>query len=147
MTNSYGQSAPYTAVTPDTVTNTVTTPNVVNAEPLPVISDDQMRNFQALMMSNPDFAAKALKLQEKSESEGASAVRGNVTTAIESAVRAAVEAMTDKDSGSYIEGSREYMVRVGKITTTSEVAADGQLAVATKSPRKKRDGTESTTNA
>ena len=140
MTNSYE------AQTPESVINTTTTTNVANAEPIPQVSADEAAML-ALMRSNPEFAAKAMKLQERAESEGASAVRGNVTTAIETALRAAVSAMVDSESESFIEGSREYMARVGKITTTSELAPDGTLAVSTKSPRRKREGSESTATA
>ena len=140
----------YTASTPEVDVTTSTTPNVANAEPIAQISDDEriaFARYQAAMVANPDIAAKIEKILDKSETEGASAVRGNVVNAIETAVNAAVSAMVDSESESFIDGSREYMVRVGKITTTAEIAPDGTLVVSTKSPRRKRDGSESTATA
>ena len=142
----------YDAETPEVAVTTTTIPNFA---PAPVMTEEEIRALAA-MRANPDVAKKMLKIADKSESEDASAVRGKVTSVIEEAQRAALELAIkptitvlgiEEANPAFIEGAREYMVRVGKITTTAEIAPDGELQVATKSPRRKQEGSESTVNA
>ena len=143
MTNSY------TAITPDVTVNTATTPNVSNADVLSTpVTPEELAALRA-MRANPDIAAKIKKTVEKSESEGASAVRGKLIKVIEDAQRdaLALALKNDPENESFIEGAREYIDRVGKITTTAHLAPDGELQVVTKSPRKKQEKSESTASA
>jgi 2-oxo-4-hydroxy-4-carboxy--5-ureidoimidazoline (OHCU) decarboxylase len=136
------QPPSYQVTTPESDETVTTTTNVANAVPNTefVITDDERAQLQ-LMRANPDVAAKVAKVQERAEAEGASAVRGNVVNAIESAVSAAVAAMIDTDGEGFIDGSESYLKRVGKVTTTCEVHADGKQVVSTKSPRRKQSTT------
>jgi len=101
------------------------------------------------MRANPDVAAKIAKTVEKSESEAGSAVRGKIIKVIEDAQRdaLALALKNDPENESFIDGAREYINRVGKITTTAHLSPDGELQVVTKSPRKKQEKSESTVSA
>jgi hypothetical protein len=135
----------YQATTPETTVTTASTANVGNSEPSLQFTPEELAMIRATR-ANPELQAKIEKITERAESEEASAVRGNVVTRIQEAVEAAMVDMIDTESESFIDGSQEYIKRVGKITTTCELNADGKAVVSTKSPRRKRDS-ESTTTA
>lgn len=133
----------YNISTPEVDVTTSTTANIVNAAPIPQMSQDDLEAFakyQEAKRQNPEIAAKIEKILDKSAAEGASAVRGKVMEVIDSAIKAALTSALDSESESFIEGASEYITRVGKVTTTTEIAPDGELRVATKSPRKKQEG-------
>ena len=143
MTNTYN------AITPDQEVTTTSTPNVVNTEnALPEISVDEQHEVQEalellrLMKSNEGVADKINKVLNRADAETASAVRGKVIEALDTAVIDAMQRIFDSEDEQYIPDSQEYVKKVGKITITAEVNEDGKLVVATKSPRKKQATTK-----
>ena len=140
----------YNAGTPEVDVTTSTTANVVNAAPIPQMSQDDLEafaRFQEAKRANPEIAARIEKILDKSDAEGASAVRGKVMAVVDSAIMTALTGMLDSESETFIAAAEAYMNRVGKITTTTEIEPDGTLKVSTKSTRRKREGSESTAKA
>ena len=139
----------YEAITPEVEQITTTTPEFATVE-VPEMDAKAYAAFlryQEATKTDPKLDAKITKMIDKSESEEASAVRGKVMEVIDSAITAALASTLDSASESFIEGASEYIARVGKITTTTEIAPDGELQVVTKSPRRKQEATQSTANA